>query len=78
MPAVGLWFVQVNNRITDRNVSGLSPANVPEEAYSICGAYYGCRCKGAPSITFTTTVYQDVAKNMSDLRSMNMFTVKGA
>ena len=32
--------------------------------------------KGTPSISFTTVVYQDMAKNMSDLRSMTMFKVK--
>ena len=31
---------------------------------------------GAPSFTINTMVYQDNAKNMSDLRSMTMFTVK--
>ena len=31
---------------------------------------------GAPSITINTIVYQDMAQNMSDLRSMTMFTVK--
>ena len=31
---------------------------------------------GAPSISFTTVVYQDNAANMSDLRSMTNFTVK--
>ena len=31
---------------------------------------------GAPSISLTTVVYQDMAKNMSDLRSMTNFTVK--
>ncbi len=31
---------------------------------------------GAPSISITTVVYRDMAKNMSDLRSMTMFTVK--
>ena len=31
---------------------------------------------GAPSITLSTIVYTDTAKNMSDLRSMTMFTVK--
>ena len=31
---------------------------------------------GAPSISFTTIVYQDMAKNMSDLRSMTRFMVK--
>lgn len=32
--------------------------------------------KGAPSIFFTTVVYQDMSKNMSDFRSMMMFKVK--
>ncbi len=32
--------------------------------------------KGAPTISFTTVVYQDMATNMSDLRSMTMFKVK--
>ncbi len=32
--------------------------------------------KGAPSISLCTVVYQDMSKNMSDLRSMMMFTVK--
>ena len=31
---------------------------------------------GAPSIIINTMVYQDNAKNMSDLRSMTMFIVK--
>lgn len=31
---------------------------------------------GAPSISLTTVVYQDMSKNMSDLRSMTTFTVK--
>ena len=31
---------------------------------------------GTPSISFTTVVYQDMSKNMSDLRSMTTFTVK--
>ena len=31
---------------------------------------------GAPSISFTTVVYQDMSQNMSDLRSMTTFTVK--
>jgi hypothetical protein len=31
---------------------------------------------GAPSVSLTTVVYQDMAKNMSDLRSMTTFTVK--
>jgi uncharacterized protein YeaO (DUF488 family) len=31
---------------------------------------------GAPSISFNTIVYQDMAKNMPDLRSMTTFTVK--
>ena len=31
---------------------------------------------GAPSISLNTVVYQDRSKNMSDLRSMTMFTVK--
>lgn len=31
---------------------------------------------GAPSISLTTIVYQDMSKNMSDLRSMTDFTVK--
>jgi hypothetical protein len=31
---------------------------------------------GTPSFRFTTVVYQDMAKNISDLRAMNMFTVK--
>ena len=31
---------------------------------------------GAPSISLTTVVYQDMSKNMSDLRSMINFTVK--
>ena len=31
---------------------------------------------GAPSISLTSVVYQDNSKNMSDLRSMTMFTVK--
>lgn len=31
---------------------------------------------GAPSISLTTVVYQDMSKNMSDLRSMTFFTVK--
>lgn len=32
--------------------------------------------KGAPSFSFTTVVYQDMSKNMSDLRSMTMYKVK--
>jgi len=31
---------------------------------------------GAPEITLNTMLYQDTAQNMSDLRSMTMFTVK--
>ena len=31
---------------------------------------------GAPSISINTVVYQDMSKNMSDLRSMTTFTVK--
>lgn len=31
---------------------------------------------GAPSISFTTAVYQDMSQNMSDLRNMTTFTVK--
>ena len=81
--AFGIHNYIVGRNVDDSNlilvatmVDDVAKAKAFEKDPSLKTAMKKSGVIGAPSMSLTTVVYQDTAKNMSPLRSMTIFTVK--